>query len=62
MLVLLLHPLGIPRGQAIGLGLAWYATMLLVSMLGAPPFAVGHRTSAAADATSDPTSSPTTTP
>jgi glycosyltransferase 2 family protein len=50
MLVLLLHPLGIPKGQAVGLGLAWYATMLIVSLLGAPAFAAGHRT-ATSDAT-----------
>jgi glycosyltransferase 2 family protein len=43
MLVLLLHPLGISSGHAVGLGLAWYATMLLVSLLGAPAFAVGNR-------------------
>ena len=39
MFVLLLHPLGIPNGQAIGIGLLWYLTMLLVSLLGAPAFA-----------------------
>ncbi|MGZ6975438.1 MAG: lysylphosphatidylglycerol synthase transmembrane domain-containing protein [Acidimicrobiia bacterium] len=43
MFVLLLHPLGIPNGQAIGIGLLWYLTMLLVSVLGAPAFAVGNR-------------------
>jgi uncharacterized protein (TIRG00374 family) len=45
MLVLLLHPepLGVPTGQAIGIGLLWYLTMLLVSLLGAPAFAVGSR-------------------
>jgi uncharacterized membrane protein YbhN (UPF0104 family) len=43
MFVLLLHPLGIPNGQAIGIGLLWYLTMLLVSFLGAPAFAVGNR-------------------
>ena len=44
MLVLLLHPLGVSTGHAVGLGLGWYATMLIVSLLGAPAFAVGHRT------------------
>jgi uncharacterized protein (TIRG00374 family) len=44
MFVLLLHPLGVPNGQAIGIGLLWYLTMLLVSLLGAPAFAVGNRT------------------
>jgi uncharacterized protein (TIRG00374 family) len=43
MLVLLLTPLGVSNGHAIGLGLAWYATMLIVSLPGAPAFAVGHR-------------------
>jgi uncharacterized protein (TIRG00374 family) len=43
MFVLLLHPLGVPNGQAIGIGLLWYLTMLLVSLLGAPAFAVGNR-------------------
>ncbi|MGZ4676038.1 MAG: lysylphosphatidylglycerol synthase transmembrane domain-containing protein [Acidimicrobiia bacterium] len=43
MLVLLLHPLGISNGHAVGLGLAWYAAMLIVSLAGAPSFAVGHR-------------------
>jgi uncharacterized protein (TIRG00374 family) len=45
MLVLLLHPepLGVPTGRAIGIGLLWYLTMLLVSLLGAPSFAVGSR-------------------
>ncbi|MBM3675687.1 MAG: flippase-like domain-containing protein [Actinobacteria bacterium] len=43
MLVLLLHPLGVSNGQAIGIGLLWYLVMLLVSLLGAPSFAVGGR-------------------
>ncbi len=47
MLVLLLHPLGVSTGHAVGIGLAWYATMLIVSLFGAPAFAVGHRTPAA---------------
>jgi uncharacterized protein (TIRG00374 family) len=46
MFVLLLHPLGIHNGQAIGIGLLWYLTMLLVSFLGAPAFAVGNRSHA----------------
>ena len=40
---LLLTPLGVSNGHAVGLGLAWYATMLLVSLPGAPAFAVGNR-------------------
>ncbi len=51
MLVLLLHPVGVTRGHAVGLGLAWYATMLVVSLLGAPSFATGHRTRHETDAT-----------
>jgi glycosyltransferase 2 family protein len=43
LLVLLLHPLGVPTGKAIGVGLLWYGMTLLVSLLGAPLFAVGHR-------------------
>ncbi len=54
MFVLLLHPLGIPNGQAIGIGLLWYLTMLLVSLLGAPAFAVGHRNQASVGAGSQP--------
>ena len=43
LLVLFLHPLGVPTGRAIGIGLIWYGMMLAVSLLGAPAFAVGHR-------------------
>ena len=43
MLVLLLTPLGVSTGQAVGMGLLWYLTMLVVSMFGAPSFAVGAR-------------------
>ena len=43
LLVLLLHPLGVPTGKAIGVGLLWYGMTLIVSLLGAPAFAVGHR-------------------
>ncbi|MEX2100744.1 MAG: lysylphosphatidylglycerol synthase transmembrane domain-containing protein [Acidimicrobiia bacterium] len=45
LLVLLLHPLGVPTGRAIGVGLIWYGMMLAVSLFGAPAFAVGHRQS-----------------
>ena len=41
LLVLFLHPLGVPTGRAIGVGLLWYGMMLVVSLLGAPAFAVG---------------------
>ncbi|MFM7616528.1 MAG: lysylphosphatidylglycerol synthase transmembrane domain-containing protein [Actinomycetes bacterium] len=43
MLVLLLTPLGVTTGQAVGIGLLWYLIMLVVSMFGAPSFAVGSR-------------------
>jgi uncharacterized membrane protein YbhN (UPF0104 family) len=42
MLALLLHPLGVPTGQAVALGLLWYAMTLVVSLFGAPAFAIGH--------------------
>ena len=41
--VLFLHPLGVPAEQAIALGLLLYALNLVVSLLGAPAFAVGPR-------------------
>ena len=43
MLVLFLTPFGVRREVAIGLGLMWYASLLLVSVLGAPAFAAGKR-------------------
>ena len=43
LLVLLLRPLDVPTGKAIGVGLLWYGMTLVVSLLGAPAFAVGHR-------------------
>ena len=42
-LVLLLQPLGVAAGQAVALGLVLYGLNLLVSLLGAPAFAVGAR-------------------
>jgi glycosyltransferase 2 family protein len=42
MLALLLHPLGVPTGQAVALGLLWYGMTIVVSLLGAPAFAFGH--------------------
>jgi len=41
MLVLLLHPLGVSTGQAVAVGLLWYAMLLLASLAGAPAFALG---------------------
>lgn len=43
LLVLLLRPLDVPTGKAIGVGLLWYGMTLVVSLLGAPMFAAGHR-------------------
>lgn len=42
-LVLLLAPLGVTTGHAVGFGLLLYAMNLVVSLLGAPAFAVGAR-------------------
>jgi glycosyltransferase 2 family protein len=41
--VLFLSPLGVPTEQAIALGLLLYALNLVVSLLGAPAFAVGPK-------------------
>jgi hypothetical protein len=43
LLVLLLRPLDVPTGRAVAVGLLWYGMTLVVSLLGAPAFAVGHR-------------------
>jgi len=43
LLALLFHPLGAETGQAVAVGLLWYAFMLLSSLPGAPAFAIGHR-------------------
>lgn len=48
LFVLFLHPLGVPRSQAIALGLLLYLLNLVVSLLGAPAFAVGHSKAPAA--------------
>jgi glycosyltransferase 2 family protein len=56
MLVILLHPLGVSSGRAVAIGLLWYAMMLIVSLLGAPPFAVGHRHGRAPTGPSSPVS------
>ncbi len=42
-LVLLLMPLGVPSGRAVAFGLLLYGMNLVVSLLGAPAFAVGAR-------------------
>jgi uncharacterized membrane protein YbhN (UPF0104 family) len=41
-LVLFLHH-WVHSGQAVAVGLLWYAMLLVVSLLGAPSFAIGHR-------------------
>jgi hypothetical protein len=56
---MLLRPLDVPTGKAIGIGLLWYGMTLVVSLLGAPAFAVGHRGDADRD---DASSERTTTP
>lgn len=43
LFALFLHPLGVPRSQAIALGLLIYLLNLVVSLVGAPAFAVGNR-------------------
>ena len=43
LFVLFLRPLGVPQSQAIALGLLLYLLNLVVSLFGAPAFAVGHR-------------------
>ena len=43
LFALFLQPLGVPRSQAIALGLLLYLLNLIVSLLGAPAFAIGHR-------------------
>lgn len=49
-LVLFLRPLGVPDHDAIALGLLFYGMNLVVSLLGAPSFAVGGGRRAAANA------------
>ena len=43
LLAFFLHPLGVPTGRAVAIGLLWYGMTLLVSLIGAPAFAVGHK-------------------
>jgi uncharacterized protein (TIRG00374 family) len=65
LLVILLHPLGVPTGKAIGIGLLWYGMTLVISLLGAPAFAVGNRRGASTDDhahTNDPAGAGTATP
>ncbi len=43
LLIRFLHPLGVSNGQAIALGLLWYASLLIVSLGGVPAFIAGRR-------------------
>ena len=43
-LVLFLHSFNVSNTQAGAAGLLWWGCMVAVSMLGAPAFAIGHRT------------------
>ncbi|WCO65959.1 lysylphosphatidylglycerol synthase transmembrane domain-containing protein [Iamia majanohamensis] len=43
LFVLFLRPLGVPTGQAVALGILLYLLNLIVSLLGAPAFAIGGR-------------------
>jgi hypothetical protein len=52
MFYLFLGPLGVAREVAIGLGLMWYASLLIVSVLGAPAFAAGKKARTTATAPS----------
>ena len=51
LFVLFLRPLGVPDSQAIALGLLLYLLNLVVSLLGAPAFAVGHSRGPSSDGT-----------
>jgi uncharacterized protein (TIRG00374 family) len=57
MLVLLLHPLGVSTSSALALGLFWYGMLLVVSLLGAPAFAVGNRARSNAESGRDTSTS-----
>lgn len=48
--MLFLNPLGVPRSQAIALGLLLYLLNLVVSLFGAPAFAVGSKRDVAVEA------------
>jgi hypothetical protein len=62
MLTLFLTPLGVSTGRAVGIGLLWYFIMLVVSLAGAPAFAVGHRHRAPVTTRSDGTTTRPATP
>jgi glycosyltransferase 2 family protein len=58
LLVLLLHPLGVSTSSAVALGLFWYGMLLIVSLLGAPAFAMGQRAVRSAAGSGGDTSNP----
>jgi glycosyltransferase 2 family protein len=58
LLVLLLHPLGVSTSSAVALGLFWYGMLLIVSLLGAPAFAMGQRAMRSATGAGGDTSNP----
>ncbi len=45
LLVVFLGALGVSAGRSIALGLMWYAMVLIVSLVGAPAFAVNNQKS-----------------
>jgi len=49
-LVLFLHSFHVSNAQAGAAGLLWWGSMLVVSMLGAPAFALGNRSHPATSA------------
>jgi glycosyltransferase 2 family protein len=52
-LVLFRHGLGVRSGPAATAGLLWYGSLVIVSMLGAPIVAIGHRPKNRGDATDE---------
>jgi uncharacterized membrane protein YbhN (UPF0104 family) len=48
------HGLGIPGSAAVTAGLLWYASLFVVSLIGAPMFAIGQRRRAHSDADDEP--------
>jgi uncharacterized membrane protein YbhN (UPF0104 family) len=58
LLVLLLHPLGVSTSSAVALGLFWYGMMRIVSLLGAPAFAMGQRAVRSATGSGGDTNNP----
>ncbi len=58
LLVLLLHPLGVSTSAAVALGLFWYGMLLIVSLLGAPAFAMGQRAMRSATGSDGNTTNP----